>query len=272
MTLTIPAYRGDKCVARPPREEALDAWGARKRKHVRLRRPCLSVCLSPTAKRKNDGICKAWAAATRAPVDPDPLRQTKEPNQYYERQLSPETSVPLLSPSEFSLVLRPDIGSDEHLLPIHESPWTPDGKAWFQAKISLLQDDAPSAVAGTAAGGGGVAGGLGAPHHEEQPREGSAEKNVSDQDLGGGAGLSVTLRPEGAGQRRLRLEREAAAAMAVEDERSRRVGEGMSRLEKEAAGRARVVEERSRAANLAATLFTAKVGDRWMSAASRLQK
>lgn len=202
-------------------------------------------------------------------MDPDPLREAQQPSQHHERQHSTETAAPILSPSEFSLVLRPDIGSDEHLLPIHESPWTPDGKVWFQAKISLLQDDGPSAVAATAAGGGGVVGGLGASHREEQRRGGSAEKNVSDQELGGGAGLSVTLRPEGAGQRRLRLERETTAAMAVEDERSRRVGEGISRLEKEAAGRAGVVEETSRAASLVAAVFTAKVGDRWMSAALR---
>ena len=153
--------------------------------------------------------------------------------------------MPLLSPSDFSLVLRPDIGGDEHLLPIHESPWTPDGKTWFQAKISLLQDDTPSAVAATQTGGEVASG---------------AEKKVPEQEVGGGAGLSVTLRPEGAGQRRLRLERESAAVMALEDERSRQVGEGMSRLEKEAAGRLKMVEENRRAATLAAAVFTVKVG------------
>lgn len=168
--------------------------------------------------------------------------------------------MPLLSPSEFSLVLRPDIGSDDHLLPIHESPWTPDGKVWFQAKISLLQDDAPSAVAVAPAWRGVAAGALGAPRHRGQCREDGADKKTADQELGGGAGLSVTLRPEGAGQRRVRLEREEAAAMALEDERSRQVGEGMSRLEKEAAGRLKVVEESRRAASLAVAVFTAKVG------------
>lgn len=80
--------------------------------------------------------------------------------------------------------------------------------------------------------------------------------------------MSVTLRPEGAGHRRARLEREAVAAMALEDERSRQVGEGISRLEKEAASRLGVVEESRRAASLAAAVFSAKVGDRWMPIAS----
>lgn len=204
-------------------------------------------------------------------MDPDPLRETQQANQQLGRQHSAETTLPLLSPSDFSLVLRPDIGSDEHLLPIHESPWTPDGNVWFQAKISLLQDDKQASAVAVAAGGD-VAGGLGALCHGEQPREDGAEKNVSDQDLGGGAGLSVTLRPEGAGQKRARLQREAAAAMALEDERSRQVGDGMSRLEKEAAGRPGVVEESRRAASLAAAVFTAKVGERWASAASSLPK
>ncbi|CAN0232236.1 unnamed protein product, partial [Ectocarpus sp. 12 AP-2014] len=66
---------------------------------------------------------KAWAAAVKAPVDRDLLRGKLQ------QQNSPEHS-----PSDFVLVLRPDIDSDEHLLPIHESPWTPDGKTWFQAK------------------------------------------------------------------------------------------------------------------------------------------
>lgn len=197
-------------------------------------------------------------------MDRDPLREAHQPSEQLERQRFAEATLPLLSPSDFSLVLRPDIGSDEHLLPIHESPWTPDGKVWFQAKISLLQDDASSAIA---AAGGAAAGGLGAPRHEEHRRGGSAEKTVSDQELGGGGGLSVTLRPEGAGQRRARLEREAAAAMALEDERSRRVGEGVSRLEKEAASRSGADRESRRAASLAAAVFTAKVGERLKSAA-----
>eukprot|EP00903_Cladosiphon_okamuranus_P008959 g8573.t1 len=198
---------------------------------------------------------QAWAAATKAPVDPDPLRETQHPDQPHERQHHTETGLPLLSPSEFSLVLRPDIGSDEHLLPIHESPWTPDGKVWFQAKISLPQDGLPSAVAAAPVGGSVTTAGFVSRRDGDQRREG---KKVADQELGRGTGLSVTLRPEGAGQRRVRLEREAAAAMALEDERSRQVGEGMSRLEKEAAGRLKVVEENRCAASLAAAVFTAK--------------
>eukprot|EP00752_Nemacystus_decipiens_P007282 g6518.t1 len=201
---------------------------------------------------------QAWAAAVNAPVDPDPLRGMQLPTQTHERQHSTDAMVPLLSPSEFLLVLRPDISSDEHLLPIHESPWTPDGKVWFQAKISLLQDDASSAVIAAPAGRESDTGGLGAPHREEQRRRGSDDKNIWDQELGGSAGLSVTLRPEGVGQRRVRLEREATEAMALEDERSRQVCEGKSKLEKQAAGRARVVDERNRAATLATAVFTAK--------------
>lgn len=222
--------------------------------------PLLGLLFLPTPKRKRGRIDKAWVLTTGAPVDPDPLRKTHQSSQQHEGQHSTETAVPLLSPSEFSLVLRPDIDSDEHLLPIHESPWTPDGKVWFQAKISLLQDDAPSEVAVPPAGGGGVAGGSGVPLYGEQRRGGGAESKVSNQELGGGAGLSVTLRPEGVGQRRARLEREAVAAMASEDDRSRQVGKGMSRLEKEAAGRSGLVEESRRAASLAAAVFTVKVG------------
>ncbi|CAN0273364.1 unnamed protein product, partial [Ectocarpus sp. 12 AP-2014] len=202
---------------------------------------------------------KAWAAAVKAPVDRDPLRGK------IQQQNSPEHS-----PSDFILVFRPDIDSDEHLLPIHESPWTPDGKTWFQAKVSLLQG-APAAsapgVAMTAVGprgshtygergrGAGLLP-LGGDHACSSAGEGS--KPLKNEDLGESGGLSVTLRPEGAGQRRARLEREATAAMAHEDERSRLVGRGVSRLDKEAAGRAAAVEEARRSSRLAAAVFTTR--------------
>ncbi|CBN77134.1 hypothetical protein Esi_0036_0099 [Ectocarpus siliculosus] len=203
---------------------------------------------------------KAWAAAINAPVDRDPLRGTLQ------QQHSPE-----LSPSDFVLVLRPDIDSDEHLLPIHESPWTPDGKTWFQAKVSLLQG-APAASAPVAAvtavgprgshtnGERGRGAGLlplGRNHTCSSVGEGS--KPLKNEELGEkSGGLSVTLRPEGAGQRRARLEREAIAAMAHEDQRSRLVGRGVSRLDKEAAGRAAAVEEARRSSRLAAAVFTTR--------------
>lgn len=234
--------------------------------------PTLSrPCHHPTRNENDCRVPKAWAAATKAPVDRDPLgedgeqqEQSQEQQQeQHERQRSSATA-PLLSPSEFSLVLRPDIGGDEHLLPIHEGPWTPDGSAWFQAKISLLQGGPqPAATAvPTGAKGAPAIGGL------EIPRSGGcrgaggvAESEGLDQELGGGGGtgLSVTLRPEGEGQRRARLEGEAIAAMVLEDERSRRVGAGVSRLEREAAGKMSKAEEERRSSRLAAAVFAARV-------------
>lgn len=191
---------------------------------------------------------------------------------------------PLLSSSDFLLVLRPDIGSDDHLMPIHESPWTPDGKVWFQAKISLLQvaptanTEAATATAtatpGRLSGGhinwdgahGGeraTGGGAGIALHGREYRGANADEKaseeLSDQEIGGGAGLSVTLRPEGAGQRKARLEREAVVTMALEDERSRRVSQGDSRLYKEAAERVGAVEEARRLSGLTVAVYTAKV-------------
>ncbi|CAM9653733.1 unnamed protein product [Ectocarpus fasciculatus] len=202
---------------------------------------------------------KAWAAAVKAPVDRDPLRGNLQ-----------QQHPPGLSPSYFVLVLRPDIDKDEHLLPIHESPWTPDGKTWFQAKVSLLQG-APAApapgAAMTAVGprGGHTNGetGRGAdllPRGRDHPYSSAGEgsKPLKSEELGEGGGLSVTLRPEGAGQRRARLEREANAAMAREDDTSRLVGRGVSRLDKEATGRAAAVEEARRSSSLAAAVFTTR--------------
>lgn len=257
------------------------------------------MIISPPSRTKNKQHfpqlhVKAWAAATNAPVDRDPLRGMAQQQQrhQHERQQQQQQQQSLLSPSDFSLVLRPDIASDEHLMSIHESPWTPDGKVWFQAKISLLQvapQTAEPEAAATAKvtptrgrhlprghinigngdrGGGGraAAGGGGARIASRRGRErrgARADKKASgvvpDQAIGGGAGLSVTLRPEGAGQRRARLEREAAMAMALEDERSRRVGRGVSRLYKEASGRAEAVEEARRLSRLALAACTAKV-------------
>lgn len=197
---------------------------------------------------------QAWAAAVKAPVDRDPLRGK------IQQQHSPE-----LSPSDFVLVLRPDIDSDEHLLPIHESPWTPDGKTWFQAKVSLLQGAPAVSAPGTAMA---TVGPRGSQTNGERGRGAGLLPLGTDYPCGSAGegskplksgGLSVTLRPEGAGQRRARLEREAIAAMAQEDERSRLVGRGVSRLDKEAAGRAVAAEEARRSSRLAAAVFTTRV-------------
>lgn len=211
----------------------------------------------------------------KAPVDADPLRgiQHEEDRQKQRRSTESET---LLSPSEFSLVFRPDIDSDEHLLPIHESPWTPDGQSWFQAKISLLQGRPPASATTTPGGPSwnnptGTVDGRGRGNHSSSGGEHAMGDNnntkskggvLQDQRLGESAGLAVTLRPEGAGQRRARLEREAVEAMAAEDERSRLVGGYTARLESEAAGRAAAVEENRRASRRAAAAFTARVGAR----------
>lgn len=211
----------------------------------------------------------------KAPIDVDPLRGMQEEEHQQQRYFE---TRPLLSPSEFSLVLRPDIDSDEHLLPIHESPWTPDGKSWFQAKISLLQGASAAQAAtnsstdplgerrkesigvGESGGHSGGDGNVVQGKHTEDESEG-----LQDHGSGGGAGLAVTLRLEGAGQRRARLEREAGAAMAAEDERSKLVGGFTSRLEKEAAGRAAAVEEARCSSHLAAAAFTVRVGTRCSS-------
>lgn len=201
-------------------------------------------------------------------MDRDPLCEDGEQQQppqeqqheQHERQ-HPSATSPLLSPSDFSLVLRPDIGGDEHLLPIHEGPWTPDGSAWFQAKISLLQGSAQPAVSAVPTAAKPTTGGLELPRRGGcRQAGGGAESEGLDQELGGGGstGLSVTLRPEGEGQRRARLEGEATAAMVLEDERSRRVGGGVSRLEREAASKAGAAEEERRSSRLAVAVFAAK--------------
>lgn len=192
-------------------------------------------------------------------MDRNPLGDGQDQPKQQQDQDGRQRSVAnarLLSPSDFCLVLRPEIGSDEHLLPIHEGSWTPDGNVWFQAKISLLQGGTQHAVAAAADVEGGPTDGLELPRHGECHRESCGESEASS---GGGTGLSVTLRPEGEGQRRARLEGEATAAMILEDERSRRVGGGVSRLEKDAAGKAGAAEEKRRSSRLAAVVFTAKV-------------
>lgn len=184
---------------------------------------------------------KTWAAAINAPVDPEPLSELLEP-----ADGKHGTS------SQMSLVLRPDIGSDEHLLPIHEAPWTPDGRVWFHAKISLLQD---------AAGGGKAA-------RESSRSSNTTRGNGSELSKNGdnrqcedecGVGMSVTLRPEGAVQRRLRFERQGSVEMALEDELSRLVGLSAARLEKEENDRKRAVEEARVSSKRAAAMVSVKV-------------
>lgn len=218
-------------------------------------------------------------------MDRDPLRGIAQQQQRQHERQQQQSIPPLLSPSDFSLVLRPDIARDEHLMSIHESPWTPDGKVWFQAKISLLQTASPTAEpeaatvtatrgglalghnngntdrcgGGRAAAGGGARAACRGRGRRGAPTDKNASEVPPDQEVGGGAGLSVTLRPEGAGQRRARLEREAGVTMALEDERSRRVGREVSRLYMEASGRAGATEEARRLSRLALAVYTAKV-------------
>ena len=83
--------------------------------------------------------------ATNAPVDPDPLPEAKIKEEGEAQQFQSHDKQFW---SEFSLVLRPDIGPDEHLAPIYETPWTADGKTWYDAKISLLPHTAGAKTAG----------------------------------------------------------------------------------------------------------------------------
>ncbi|CAM9852836.1 unnamed protein product [Scytosiphon promiscuus] len=202
---------------------------------------------------------KAWATAVKAPIDVDPLRGVQQEGERHQHLQQRATQRDyFLSPSEFSLVLRPDIDSDEHLLPIHEGPWTPDGKAWYQAKISLLQS-APATRAATASVALSRKRRSGCSSGDGSGGRSSGDGQVfRDKEVGESAGLSVTLRPEGAGQRRVRLEGEAMAAMAAEDEKSKLVCRFTSRLEREAAARAAAVEGACFSSRFAEMAFTAR--------------
>lgn len=83
-------------------------------------------------------------------------------------------------------------------------------------------------------------------------------RGVEDDELRG-AGLSILLKPEGSEQRRQRLAVEATASMALEDKRSKQVGEGVTRLDKEKRERIQKREKLRAALRLAEALFTVKV-------------
>lgn len=181
---------------------------------------------------------------TRAPVDPWPLS-----TEFSATSLQKDTQG--VSPAKYSLVFRPGIGSDEHLLPIHEGPWSPDGKVWFRAKISFIQDegDAGQKETGTA------------------NNNYTASPHMNERAVEQGAGLSVTLRPEGVGQMRVRLEKEARDEMRLEDDRSKKMATVDLRLEREARVRKRAAEEAQASSRLAADVATALVGllDKYLS-------
>lgn len=255
---------------------------------------------------------KAWATATNAPVDPHPLPKVWRKGGGEESQLqsrnqsafsSAESPSLLLSPdhdnavfSELHLVLRPDISMDEHLPPMHESPWTPDGLTWYDAKISVLPPYVEAGgpiqkTPGTLTRGGvksyeEFATGVGH-KNKEVATVGGENYRVSRSSVGvvgggnitdcalvqpgtarnrgdameklRGAGLSITLRPEGGRQRRKRLEREATVAMSLEDERSRLIGKVIEGLAREAKARAKEREEARTSATLAATVSPVNV-------------
>lgn len=167
-----------------------------------------------------------WACSTKAPVDRNPF-----PEERYN---------PNSSPGALYLALRPGIESDEHLLPLHEGSWSQDGIHWFHAKICFIH------------------GGCGPRKREANPTSGKyrgeelsteySRKAASWNSVSETAGLLVTLRPEGVGQKRVRLEKEARAFMSLEDERSRHVGAIFSRLQKEI--KARVTRTQQSAVSL----------------------
>lgn len=167
------------------------------------------------------------------------------------------------SSPEFSLVLRPDIDSDEHLLPIHEGPWTPDGNVWYYAKISFLQGNAATSAAETEAARGHdkmfTAGASDEDDNIAQPLRKIAGSGEGSEDQLQGAGLSFTLRPEGAVQRIGRLEREASEEMTLEDHRSRLIGQIVARLEREAKGRHRALKKARALSRLSSMILAAKV-------------
>lgn len=197
--------------------------------------------------------------ATNAPVELNPFPDPDEIN------AGGLNRSPSLDDSffRFSLVLRPDLDPDEHLLPIHEGPWSADGKEWFHAKMSFVQGDpAMSTTAASEAVGsrngratGGAAGNLfGTLLGCKSNAEGAGSENETRK-----AGLSVTLRPEGGGERSVRWEQQAREAMAVEDNTSMLVGRSMARLEREAKGRERALEEGRASSRLVPEIFAAKV-------------
>lgn len=155
----------------------------------------------------------------------------------------------------FSLVLRLDVGSEEHLLPIHEGPWTPDGEMWFHAKISLLQRTAVAARQG--AGGPIMPAG---PAKDRGVGIGSWSRPGNEDMTDQGPGFSVTLRPEGEQQNRMRTEKKARERMGEEDGRSRQLTRVAFRLETEAKARMKQMEETLASSRLAAAVATEQVG------------
>lgn len=175
-------------------------------------------------------------------MDIDPLLKLQEDTAgYLLRRSSGKSS------SRFSLVLCPDISIDEHLLPLYDCPWTPDGKEWFHANISFLQ------------GGNGKTydDSSGVDSFSVSASRGSGEE-ITKEELRG-AGLSITLWPEGSEQKRQRLESEAKLTMRVEDNISRVVGARVARSEKEAKNRELATEEARASSILAKMVSAAKV-------------
>lgn len=159
--------------------------------------------------------------AIKAPIDDNPILE--QPRSIAALNRPAATYSPA---GDFSLVLRPNVDSDEHLLPIYEGPWSPDGKTWYDARISFVQ----GSFDGTAGQGSGAilpASDLGANGGES--RYGPENKSSINQ----GPELSTILRAEGLRQKFMRLEKYSTQRMGEEDERSKQRAMVDIRLEKE---------------------------------------
>lgn len=189
---------------------------------------------------------QAWVASTQAPVESNPFPET---TQRY--------------PSRISLVFRPDMDVDDHLLLIYEGPWTPDGSVWFHIKVRFIEGARMVSRGTVNAASLEVRDRVAGDYVEGGPSvESFHDKGVRTAVVGGeglGAGLSVTLRPEGLEQRKHRLEREETAAMGREDENSKMVGKMIARHESKSRGRKLELQEAKRLSKSRVAIFAARV-------------
>lgn len=178
---------------------------------------------------------QAWVATTQAPVESNP---------FPEAQRGPS--------SRFSLVFRPDMDVDDHLLLIHEGPWTPDGSVWYHVKVRFIEGAQMvsrwTVNAASLEGQDKVAG--------DYVEGGPSAENFHE---GLGGGLSVTLSPEGLEQRKRRLEGEEMVAMTREDESSRMVKDMIARGERESRARKLELQEAKRLSRSRVAIFAARV-------------
>lgn len=141
---------------------------------------------------------------------------------------------------KYALFLRPNVGSDDHLLSIYEGPWSPDRKTWYTARICFVQErSAGAALQGTEV--------------ELSSSDNTESSHETARSQSHGPELAVMLKPEGAQQKNTRLEKESREHMSGEDEISKKMLRAAVQLEHEKVARERAsMDARARSALIAA--------------------